>query len=500
MFRMLISRRSLRLFVMVLLMRSGWLLGGERDPGHGQAFSQSATVGRLHAVVTGTTEISPHGYRREQLEFSVETINDLASIGGEPVVISGWPVAPGDRHTVQFRMLQVYAPDAKVWVVDGETKREIPRSSRVHLSGLSVDDASVRLVLSVDPRTRSLRGSVAIGTREYQIVEQSVNGTRRQEIADSTDLMLESGAELRYGCGFDEIPWRGQVDQEVSGSAAQSVSTKGSSLRQVIVAVDTDNEFNWKRFSNNAAEAENWIADLFAEMTALYQRDLNLRILKGDTVLRLDPDAPNEYNNDPYVVVGSPAGVLHLDEFGDYWAANMGSVNRTFAMLLSGKSGSALYSSGIAWVDGYCEKQSYGGGYSVSQIFTASYVPVTSNLRVIAHELGHNLGSPHTHCYSPPVDYCFACESGCYSGMVSCPSGGSGTLMSYCHVQSDPASCSATCGDNSAELHSRVATLMDGYVTSHTPSCVSLVDADGIFDDGFEGSDTSAWSSTVPVP
>jgi hypothetical protein len=498
MFRMLISRRSLLLFVMVLLTRSGWLLGGEQDPVHGQAFSQSATVGRLHAVVSGTTEISPQGYRREQLEFSEDTINDLASIGGEPVVVSGWPVAPGDRHTVQFRLLQVYAPDARVWVVDGETEREIPRSSRVHLSGLSVDDDSVRLVLSVESRNKSLRGSVTYGTKEYQIVEQSFNGKKRQQIAESADLLLETGADLKYGCSFDETPWRVEVDRLQADPEAESVSTKATSLRQIIVAVDTDNEFNWKRFSNNAAEAEDWIADLFAEMTALYERDLDLRILKGDTILRFDSNAPAEYNDDPYAVLGSPADRPHLDEFGDYWAANLASVNRTFAMLLSGKSASPLYSSGIAWVDGYCEKQSYGGGYSVSQIFTASYVPLSSNLRVIAHELGHNLGSPHTHCYSPPVDYCFACESGCYSGTVSCPSGGPGTLMSYCHVQTDPASCSATCGDNSAELHSRVATRMDGYVTSHIPSCVSLVGADGIFDDGFEGSNTNAWSSRVP--
>jgi hypothetical protein len=58
---------------------------------------------------------------------------------------------------------------------------------------------------------------------------------------------------------------------------------------------------------------------------------------------------------------------------------------------------------------------------------------------VVGHELGHNFGSRHTHCYVPPIDECYAGESGCYQGPTSCP-GGPGTVMSYCHV--------AGCGNN----------------------------------------------------
>ncbi len=452
----------------------------------------------IYANVQGETEVSPNGFKREILDLSNDTISGLVSIDEIPVVVSEWPVAPGDRQKVRFRSIQVYSPDAKVWVMDRTGKREISRSQRVHLAGVSLDDPTVRLVLSIDPMSMSLRGSVTYGNRQYSLAETSFEGLKRIEIVDNEDLLLDKGVEPRYGCAFDETPWREIRDKSIVIPLLGGEFIKSVSLRQIVVAVDTDNEFNWKRFSNNTGDAEDWIADLFAEMTTLYERDLNLRILKGDTTLRLDPDAPDEFDDDPYTILGSPVDTPHLDEFGDYWAANMGTISRTFAMLLSGKSPNPHSSSGIAWVDGYCEKQSYGGGYSVSQIFTASYIPLLNSLRVIAHELGHNLGSQHTHCYSPPVDYCYACESGCYSGTVACPSGGQGTLMSYCHVQTNPASCSATCGDNAAELHTRVSALMDTYVTAHTPSCVSLVSDDGIFDDGFESNNTNAWSDTVP--
>ena len=117
-------------------------------------------------------------------------------------------------------------------------------------------------------------------------------------------------------------------------------------------------------------------------------------------------------------------------------------------------------------------------------------IPVTFDVRVIAHEIGHNAGSPHTHCYSPPVDQCFNAQSGCYSGTPSCPPGGSGTLMSYCHF-SPPNG--AGCGSNLIEFHPTVVSLFAGFIAGHTPGCVEPLAADEIFSDDFESGDTSAW-------
>ena len=161
-------------------------------------------------------------------------------------------------------------------------------------------------------------------------------------------------------------------------------------LRDALVAVDTDNEFMSERFSNNTCAAANWIADLFATMNVMYERDLNVTLEEGTTILRT--------TTDPYSANDTPADGTDLDEFGTYWQTHYGAMSRSFAMLLSGKSSSGNSASGIAWIDAYCQTQSQGGSYSVNQIFTNPQIDVSlsalhrrararSQLRRVAHAL-----------------------------------------------------------------------------------------------------------------
>jgi hypothetical protein len=179
-----------------------------------------------------------------------------------------------------------------------------------------------------------------------------------------------------------------------------------------------------------------------------------------------------------------------LDEFAQYWRLNMGALDRDFATMFSGRDISSSFFSGIAWIDQYCKKgavQPNGrtvGSYSFNAIGTSRTAANTAIF--IGHEFGHNMGSPHTHCYTPAIDQCYGSEGGCYSGPVSCPTGGKGTVMSYCHV-SGPAG--AGCGNSNLEFHPTVQSLIESRMAANSPSCIApFVEPPipSLFEDGFE--------------
>jgi hypothetical protein len=248
-------------------------------------------------------------------------------------------------------------------------------------------------------------------------------------------------------------------------------------LFEAAIAIDTDNEFLWEKFSNNENDARDWIEDLFVRLNVIFERDLGLRLLLGTTILREDntPSGNPDFNADPG---GFNDG---LSQFGNYWSANQQGVNRVFAALLTGKDISSNSFSGIAWVDGYCSRNY---GYSLNRIgsnLSASFVAGG-----IGHEIGHNLGSRHTHCEklanngADYVDNCYSEQNGCYDGTPLCPVDGAGTIMSYCHLSPDG------CNDSDV-FHPLIVGKLDNRIIANSPNCISeLNENDAILSDGFE--------------
>jgi len=188
-----------------------------------------------------------------------------------------------------------------------------------------------------------------------------------------------------------------------------------------------------------AQQTSNYITGLFNQVIALYDaEDINMTI--------------NEINiwtqNDPYS--GSPNN--RLNAFKDRLD---GDFDGNLAHLIS------YGNSGVAYIDVLgCQTKKYAVGYSA---ISSSYnnVPTYSwSVEVLTHEIGHNLGSPHTHdCAwngnNTQIDDCGGYyltnnnfdddddgttdendEAGpCYDpGDLTFPS--DGTIMSYCHLMS----------------------------------------------------------------
>lgn len=405
---------------------------------------------------------------------------DLDSLAlGSQTVVDGVPDGYGSRATLTFERIEVRAPGAAVVHIDADgTQHQLPAATRVHLLGRS-DDDRFRARLSFEPGFQAFTGNGS--GPEGDFVLHLEDGTQLHAVPVDDSFPADQAPRIE-SIGQDGLD-SGLPPSDPVAQALSAMQPHAGMVRAV-VAVDTDAELLERRFANNAATANAWIGDLFAALNLLYKRDIGVTLQQGHTVLRT--------GSDPYLRKTFPPNREVLEEFGAYWQANYNHVPRAFAMLLSGATSSPNSAAGIAWLNAYCRKASYGGSYSINRIFTNPNISLASSLYLVAHELGHNLGAHHTHCTttttgaapaaSNTIDQCNATESGCYSGPTSCPSGTpdapAGTLMSYCHHRS--------CGSNVLKLAPAQIGSVSALVAANTPSCLAPV-ADGhIFRNGFE--------------
>ncbi len=360
--------------------------------------------------------------------------------------------APED---LQLERVDLFAHGSRIHLRHGQSDRLISAPERFYF--LSTNQ-STGLGLAIDPVSGKVTGYLVKAGEHLEVsgnLEQGLDFSTVQSVEeDANSCATDSGAQP----GYDPLTHAASMAQSRSEAPAGSVITY-----QAVIAVDTDTEWMAGK-SNNSTTALNWITDVFLAMNVFYERDLETRLMIGEVTLRTGTDPYSEPSNRSN----------QLDEFGEYWRLNMAHVDRDFATMFSGRSISSGSFSGIAWVDQYCRTgQVWGartvGSYSFNAIGSGR---TTANTALfIGHEIGHNMGSPHTHCYAPEVDRCYGGESGCYSGPVSCPVSGRGTVMSYCHFSAG--SGGAACGSSNKEFHPTVQNLLKSELASNSPSCIA---------------------------
>ena len=404
--------------------------------------------------------------------------------------LADWPVGPEQRADVALTRHEIYAPDARVFVVERGGLREVPRSALAFYWGEVNGDPEARVFVSVDPASGEISGFTSSPEGHYELRPVGVSPTtgRPRHLVTSTEALRAAetgGEEPEWTCGQEDLPHELSLSAVAASSQLGRVSAAAiTSLHRATIAVDTDNELLGLKFANNTAATTSYIANLIASMSVMYERDLLVRLQQGTTFLRVS-STPDAYNQPcaagtyPCTNAGG-ASPAQLNEFSNYWAGGCGGtctgVQRALAMMLSGKQSSNNSSSGIAWIgnlggSGLC---STGSGYSFTQVFKFAQDTSASDTRIVGHELGHNFGSPHTHCYSPPVDACTNVEGpfGCYSGAPSCPAAQTmngvanvrGSVMSYCHQLGG---CSS-----SSVFHPTSVALLAPIVQSRVGSCI----------------------------
>ena len=344
------------------------------------------------------------------------------------------PLADGSSVELVLERRELFEPGAEVTYTDASGAHPLPIDLAVFRGSVPAEPGTWAVV-TLAPG--AVHATLFRGGERLLLMPAAAAGDAAGEPALHA-LSAESALETPIApwvCGVD-----GANEAELDrGDATRRPERPGAveldaPRRIFTIAVDCDSEIVATKFGGNLAAATTYVTTLLATVSLIYERDVEVTLNVG-------------YLNfwtttDPYT---QPSSSPQLSQLRSWWNANRSGVSRSLVHLLSGRD----LGGGIAWLNVLCDNTTSGYGYALSAIDCAYAYPTnasTWDANVVAHEIGHNFGSWHTHScnwgalgYIAPaaatIDSCQASEGGCHAAPDHLPPD-KGTIMSYCHLLS----------------------------------------------------------------
>ncbi|CAM2011110.1 M12 family metallo-peptidase [Acanthopleuribacter pedis] len=323
--------------------------------------------------------------------------------------IQNFPSPHGTLH-VQLKPLQIWHDEAvlEVFHKEGRAKQTVHARNRF-MHGVTKDGVLVFV-------SRTKEG----GLRGFTRGQAGTWGFRTQD----GHLVYSKASGRAFECRTAEfaevVPMR-TVPQPRLGK---------TDLNDAIVDIALETDTALYQEFEDVEMMKDAVSESMAAISAIYQRDFGaeLRIVYLSAYPEEDP-----WENST------------ITELQNHWLdPNNGKsgISRTLTHLLSAVS---FY--GVGFIDTMCNVTWGYGRSSFYGLYVADNTDF-SDINLVAHELGHNFGSPHTHDYTPTIDRCPT-----FTGVL--PTEG-GTLMSYCHFQ--------TATIELSEFHPRVQEWVRGRI------------------------------------
>lgn len=388
------------------------------------------TLSSQSMSVTGPDIASPLVARLEStgpgvaLSMNSQQLAALATLPS--ATLTNFRLPGADDVVLDLQRVPLPITDDAVLRVDGV---DVPGGLRAAVGDLSLWSGSVQgqpgshafLALS----SSGSRGFVVLGLDAHQLVhlvpDAASTAPGASRVVRDEDVSALGFVQPPEACSdAREIPGQESLIAP-SSMTTSALSSSSLTVANCRVAIETDYQLFQKFGSSNATTT--YVTQLIAAVSDRYFTDVQTRL--SIAYLGVYTTA-----SDPWTSQDSGGNSSNLlDEFRAAWAPNNWPVSANLAHFVSG----ANLGGGIAYVNVLCD-QRYGFGVSGNingnvNWGTWNETPgsFTWDFVVVAHEIGHNFGSSHTHSYCPPLDQCYA---NCTSATVCTR----GTIMSYCHL------------------------------------------------------------------
>ncbi len=315
------------------------------------------------------------------------------------------PVHAGEAIRLRMERFSITAPGARFLVGTPSGDVETDRPDVVMYRGAVEGEANSHAYLAFSS-TGMASGYVRTGNGETfyiaQTPEEAVKGWNGEIIIhsqaggiDLPDGVVTCGVEPP--AGFD------------SHRSAKRMAFAGQGMRMAKIAIDSDQEYF--QIFNDLSSAQGYSLIVMGAVSDIYIRDFNMKMLVS--YVRIWPSG------------GEPFEADNLGGFRTHWESTEDPSPFNYVHMFSGRRD--LSYGGVAYVGGTCSgSATYGiSGFLNGSFPTPFNAPSNSNwdVIVVAHEMGHNSGTFHTHDgYTPTID-------DCGNGTPS-----RGSIMSYCHT------------------------------------------------------------------
>ena len=237
--------------------------------------------------------------------------------------------------------------------------------------------------------------------------------------------LFDIGMRPDFDCGMDDVAAELDIPvPQLDGNGGWQGVQQPLPLLECTVTIETDTQlYDW--FGDVDAE-QAYIATLIGAVSMRYREQVGVVLTVPYLALYTDTDPWETQEMD---------GVNMIDLFYEFLFAWGGGNAPEPASLFHFISGADL-GGGVAALSATCHPDiAFGVSANISGItpFPIEVSPLNWDFMVVAHEMGHNHGTSHTHNYCPPLDECAPDGFwGQCQDEVLCTS--EGTIMSYCHA------------------------------------------------------------------